>query len=63
MDYSELHFSIKDVKGDSGKSVARLAPIGWTCIGNNYSNYEMHEIWKVLLANKTEELIKEQANY
>jgi len=34
IDYAELHFSIKDVPGQPGESVARLTPLGWTCIGS-----------------------------
>ena len=34
IDYADLHYSIKDVKGKPGKPVARLTPLGWTCIGN-----------------------------
>ena len=34
IDYAELHFSIKDVRGQPGEPVARLTPLGWTCIGS-----------------------------
>ena len=34
VDYSELHYSFKDVGGRSGEPVARLMPLGWTCVGS-----------------------------
>ncbi|PFX13818.1 hypothetical protein AWC38_SpisGene22068 [Stylophora pistillata] len=34
IDYADLHYSIKDVRGRPGKPVARLTPLGWTCIGH-----------------------------
>ena len=33
VDYAELHFSFKDVRGQPGEPVARLTPLGWTCTG------------------------------
>ena len=33
IDYAELHYSIKDICGQPGEPVARLTPLGWTCIG------------------------------
>ena len=35
IDYPDLHYSIKDVKGDPGRPIARLTPLGWTCIGKS----------------------------
>ncbi|XP_022806800.1 uncharacterized protein LOC111343871 [Stylophora pistillata] len=34
IDYADLHYSIKDVRGRLGELVARLTPLGWTCIGH-----------------------------
>ena len=34
VDYAELHFSIIDVRGRPAEPVARLTPLGWTCIGS-----------------------------
>ena len=34
IDYAELHFSIRDVRGQPGEPVAQLTPLGWTCIGS-----------------------------
>lgn len=34
LDYSDLHYSFKDVRGKPGEPIARLTPLGWTCIGN-----------------------------
>ena len=33
LDCAELHFAITEIKGKSGEPIARLTPIGWTCIG------------------------------
>ena len=33
VDYAELHYSFKDVRGQPGEPVARLTPLGWTCTG------------------------------
>ena len=33
IDYADLHHSFKDVKGRLGEPMARLTPLGWTCIG------------------------------
>ena len=33
LDCADLHFSFKDVRGKPGQPVARLTPLGWTCIG------------------------------
>lgn len=34
VDQADLLYSLKDVKGRSGEPIARLTPLGWTCIGN-----------------------------
>ena len=33
LDCADLHFSFKDIRGKPGQPVARLTPLGWTCIG------------------------------
>ena len=33
IDYVELHYSFKDVRGQLGEPIARLTPLGWTCTG------------------------------
>ena len=58
IDSSQLHVSIKDVKSDSGKSIARFTPHGWTCIGNNSTSHE-----DLTLPIKQKNSIKEQTNY
>ena len=55
IDSSQLHVSIKDVKSDSGKSIARFTPHGWTCIGNNSTSHECTQYRRSYIANKTEE--------
>ena len=37
LDCLELHCAIEEVRGQPGEPVARLTPLGWTCIGNPYS--------------------------
>ena len=34
MDNADLHYSRADVRGEEGDPVARLGPLGWTCIGS-----------------------------
>ena len=34
IDYPDLHYSYHDIKGKPGEPVARLTPLGWTCVGN-----------------------------
>ena len=33
IDYPQFHTSIKEVKGKNGDPIARLTPLGWTCVG------------------------------
>ena len=33
VDHVDLHYSFKDVKGRPGEPMARLTPLGWTCVG------------------------------
>ena len=33
-DNADLHYSRADVRGEEGDPVARLQPLGWTCIGS-----------------------------
>ena len=33
LDCADLHYSFQDIRGASGQPVARLTPLGWTCIG------------------------------
>ena len=37
-DYSDLHYSLRDIKGEPGEPIARLTPLGWTCIGSPAEN-------------------------
>ena len=43
IDYPDLHYSIKDVKGQPGEPIARLTPLGWTCIGKSVDDKE--SVW------------------
>ena len=33
-DCADLHCAIKEVQGRSGEPIARLTPLGWTCVGS-----------------------------
>ena len=33
IDNAELHYSHVDLRGKSGGNIARLGPLGWSCIG------------------------------
>ncbi|MCG8112260.1 MAG: retropepsin-like domain-containing protein, partial [Candidatus Thiodiazotropha taylori] len=33
-DCASLHYALEEVRGKPGEPVARLTPLGWTCIGN-----------------------------
>ena len=33
LDCADLHYSFQDIQGAPGQPVARLTPLGWTCIG------------------------------
>ena len=35
VDYDNLHYSIREVLGQPGQCMARLTPLGWTCIRGN----------------------------
>ena len=43
VDYAELHYSFKDVRGQPGEPVARLTPLGWTCTGTVRPNFPQRE--------------------
>ena len=34
VDQSDLLYSLEDVRGQPGEPIARLTPLGWTCIGS-----------------------------
>ena len=38
LDLSDLHCSLKEVKGNPGEPIARLTPLGWTSIGPFHGN-------------------------
>ena len=33
LDCADLHFSLQDVRGEPGRPIARITPLGWTCVG------------------------------
>ena len=33
LDCADLHYSFKDIRGKPGQPIARLTPLGWTCVG------------------------------
>ena len=42
IDYADLHLSYREVCGDRGQPIARLTPLGWTCIGGLSSRGSDH---------------------
>lgn len=38
VDNSELHYSMADINGKTGEPIARLGPLGWTCVGATAKN-------------------------
>ena len=34
LDSADLHYSFKDIRGEPGQPIARLTPLGWTCVGD-----------------------------
>ena len=38
LDCADLHCAIEEVRGKPGEPIARLTPLGWTCIGNPGKN-------------------------
>lgn len=34
IDCADLHYALEEIRGRPGEPVARLTPLGWTCIGN-----------------------------
>ncbi|CAG2211582.1 unnamed protein product [Mytilus edulis] len=40
LDYPDLHYSYRDIRGKPGEPIARLTPLGWTCIGDPNSGQD-----------------------
>ena len=40
LDCADLLYAIQEVRGKPGQPIARLTPLGWTCIGNPGSDYQ-----------------------
>ena len=38
LDCADLHHAVEEVRGRPGEPIARLTPLGWTCIGTPGSN-------------------------
>ena len=43
-DHIDLHYSRCDVKGKPGEPIARLGPLGWSCIGYPERKVERGEV-------------------
>ncbi len=43
-DLPELHTSLKDICGKIGEPIARLTPLGWTCLGDPSPNNTMNNV-------------------
>jgi len=40
LDCADLHYSYRDIIGKPGQPIARLTPLGWTCVGALYSPHQ-----------------------
>ena len=40
LDCADLIYAIQEVRGKPEESIARLTPLGWTCIGNISSEHQ-----------------------
>ena len=49
LDYSDLHYSYRDIRGNPGEPIARLTPLSWTCIGNPNDDKNKHSIIERIL--------------
>ena len=47
-DHIDLHYSRCDVKGQLGEPIARLGPLGWTCISHPETKaaFGVYILWK-----------------
>lgn len=43
LDYTDLHYSMRDICAAPGQPSARLTPLGWTCVGspNRHNSYKL----------------------
>ena len=44
IDHADLHYSYRDIRGKPGEPIARLTPLGWTCVGapSDYQRRNLH---------------------
>ena len=40
MDHADLHAAIREIYGKPGEPIARLTPLGWTCVGKTKKRLE-----------------------
>ncbi|XP_065192504.1 uncharacterized protein LOC135823588 [Sycon ciliatum] len=41
-DHANLHESLRDIRGQPGEPIARLTPLGWTCVGPTATTSHAH---------------------
>ena len=58
MDYPDLHYSMQDVRGNPGEPIARLTPLGWTCVGTPGDKSIHTKVTRTLLTHNAESLIE-----
>lgn len=56
VDQADLLYSLEDVRGRPGEPIARLTPLGWTCIGNPELQAIQAQTNFTFLANDSHEL-------
>ena len=59
--YPDFHFSLKDIRGKPGELIARLTPLGWTCIGNpnkTTTSWHQNQYTRTYFRSTNDELVK-----
>ena len=61
LDYPNLHSALYEVHGNVGEPIARLTPLGWTCVGNidKDTHTSLFSTYFVNQTSKLDELTKE----
>ena len=62
IDYADLHCSIQERKGKPGEPIAKLTPLGWTCIGHINGLLERSVQTNFRITYKTKEIELQEIN-
>ena len=55
MDSADLHYSFKDIRGELGQLIARLTPLGWTCVGD-LGQLDLHNFVRTYFVSEEAEM-------